>query len=377
MMISARGFSTQTTRLADFSHAVIGAGVVGLAIGAQLAAKGANVVVIEKNSSYGQETSSRNSEVVHAGLYYPKDSLKTKMCIRGNRLIHELKHIIPVRECGKWIVAQNEQQHQYLENLHQKSKDLGVPTHFLNLRESKLLEPKIRAQNAILFSPSTSITSAHSLMDYLLAKLENNGGQLALGTEVTNISKYGHEWEIETKADDENYLVTAEVVINSAGLFAPSIANMVLKDGEEQFKSYYAKGNYFTWTGPNPRINRLIYPCPTPGVKSLGTHLTIDLGGQIKFGPDLEWVDHIDYNVNNKNAIAAKKAVSEYFPEIVEGDLVGSYSGIRPKLQGPDGQTQDFKIHIHSDPSFISMLGIESPGLTASLALAEHVSALV
>lgn len=372
-----RRFSTQAARLADFSHVVIGAGVVGLAIGAQLAAKGANVIVIEKNSSHGQETSSRNSEVVHAGLYYPKDSLKTKMCIRGNHLIHGLKDLIPVHQCGKWIVAQNEQQHEYLEALHEKSKDLGIPTEFLNLDKAKLLEPKIRAQNAILYSPSTSVTSAHDLMNYLLAELENNDGELALGTEVTGITKNGNEWEIETKADGEDFVVSSEVVINSAGLYAPHIANMVLEDGEKQYESFYAKGNYFTWTGPNPGISRLIYPCPTPGVKSLGTHLTIDLGGQVRFGPDLEWVDRIEYNVNNKNATAAKKAVAEYFPGVVAGDLVGTYSGIRPKLQGPEGETQDFIIRVHSDPTFISMLGIESPGLTASLALAEYVSALV
>ncbi|KAG0673455.1 hypothetical protein C6P42_002720 [Pichia californica] len=384
MLQFKRNFSiSKIVQAVDFTHTIIGGGVVGLAIGAELVqqSKNNNVLIIEKNEEYGQETSSRNSEVVHAGLYYPKDSLKTKLCIIGKNKIYQRKEFIPVRQCGKWIIAQNEQEMEYLEKLHDKSKEINVKTEFISLKRGKLDEPSIMARYAILNSPTTGITSAHEVMDYLATKFQEGEGNLALGTKVIGIEyiKGENVYEINTKTneDDEIYNIKTSNIINCAGLYAPKIANMILPK-DKHIKAYYAKGNYFSYNGPNPHINRLIYPCPTPGVASLGTHLTLDLGGQIRFGPDLEWVDNCDnYKVNEKNLDLAVEAVKVYFPNIKREFMNGSYSGIRPKLIGPEVKKfQDFVIRNESEighPCFINLLGIESPGLTASMGISEYV----
>lgn len=365
---------------ADFSHTVIGGGVVGLAIGAELVSKSAKnkVLIIEKNEEYGQETSSRNSEVVHAGLYYPPDSLKTKLCIRGKKKLYERKEYIPIKQCGKWVIAQSEQEMEYLKKLHEKSKIINVPTEFISLERGKSEEPSIHARYGILNSPTTGITSAHGVMDYLYTKFQDGDGSLALGTQVVGVEYLKGEqvYEIQTQTtdseDNETYSIKSNYVINCAGLYAPYIANMLLSENKH-IKAYYAKGNYFSYSGPNPHINRLIYPCPTPGVASLGTHLTIDLGGQIRFGPDLEWVDNCtDYKVNESNLDMAVEAVKQYLPGVKREYLSGSYSGIRPKLIGPgEKKFQDFVIR--GDGGFVNLLGIESPGLTASMGISEYV----
>lgn len=368
---------------ADFTHTIIGGGVVGLAVGAKLVEKNKNhkVLIIEKNQECGQETSSRNSEVVHAGLYYPVESLKTKLCILGKTMIYERKDFIPVRQCGKWIIAQNEEEMEYLTKLHKKSQELHVPTEFVTLKRGKLEEPLINASVGILNSPTTGITSAHGIMDYLFMKFQQGAGSgdIVYDTAVTGLSfnKGRAVFEVETNGgegidDEARFIVSSNNVINCAGLNAPNISNLLLPS-EKAIKPYYAKGNYFSYNGPNLNINRLVYPCPKPGVASLGTHLTIDLGGQIRFGPDLEWVDEIGYKVNEKNLDRAVAAVSEYLPQIKREYLHGSYSGIRPKLHGPEhGQFQDFVIR-HEGNGFYNLLGIESPGLTASMGIAEYL----
>jgi L-2-hydroxyglutarate oxidase LhgO len=391
-----RKFSTTATRLADFTHTIIGAGVIGLAVASELVkqSKDNRVLIIEKNKEYGQETSSRNSEVVHAGLYYPINSLKTEMCIKGKEMIYERKELIPTKQCGKWIVAQNENEMEYLEKLHEKSKQIGVLTEFIPLKKARELEPSIRANYAVLNSPTTGITSAHGLMDYLYTQLQEGlgDGNIAFGTKVigvNNNTKNENVYEIitiesETNEENDPTIITTNNVVNCAGLHAPTIANMILPK-ELHFTAYYAKGNYFSYNGPNPHISRLIYPCPTPSVASLGTHLTLDLGGQLRFGPDLEWIDNCDeesvYKVSEHNLVKAFEAVSTYFPGVKNGELHGSYSGVRPKLIGPGiKRFQDFVVREEravGAPGWVNLLGIESPGLTSAMALGVYVSGML
>ncbi|GMM30346.1 hypothetical protein DAMA08_030910 [Martiniozyma asiatica (nom. inval.)] len=373
----------------DFSHTVIGAGVVGLAVGAVLAKQSPtnSVLIIEKNETFGQETSSRNSEVVHAGLYYPEDSLKTKFCIQGKNWIYENKDKFPVRQCGKWIIAQTDEEEDYLMQLHQKSKRIGVSTEFIPLELAKRLEPKVVARKAILNSPTTGITSSHSIMEYLLTDFKNNNGEIAFGTKVSAIQKIGGAgagFEIKTTSgesgeqeQEQEFVVRSNYVVNCAGLQAAEIHNMVKND--YPLEMFYAKGNYFSYNGPKLGVERLLYPCPTPGVASLGTHLTIDLGGQVKFGPDLEWLPETPdwsgenvYKVNSANLKSAYLQVTRYLPDIKLENLNGSYSGIRPKLVPKGKSAHDFFVKGYDD-GFVTVAGIESPGLTAAYAIGLNV----
>lgn len=381
--VAKRQFHTTPGMLADFTHTIVGAGVVGLAIGAEIAEKFADsrVLIVEKNENYGMETSSRNSEVVHGGLYYPEDSLKAQLCIEGKELIYSLKDKFSVSKCGKWIVAQSESEMDYLTSMHEKSTRMGVPTEFVSATEAKVQEPLIEAKFGVLNSPTTGITSAHEFMDYLYSRFQDADGSLALGTCVSGIKYRDGEYEISTmeegdEEEEDDSTVTSDVLINCAGLHAPQVSNMLLPESRH-VKAYYAKGNYFSYLGKNLHINRLVYPCPTPGVASLGTHLTIDLGGQIRFGPDLEWVDSIDYKVSSHNLDAAYESVKKYLPNIQRENLAASYCGIRPKIIGADQKRfQDFVIRAEEGfPGFINLLGIESPGLTSSLAIAKYVGA--
>ncbi|KAF6008395.1 hypothetical protein HII12_004144 [Brettanomyces bruxellensis] len=382
------------TSAADFTHTVIGAGAVGLAIAADIAMRfpDANILLLEKNAKYGLETSSRNSEVVHGGLYYPEGSLKAKLCIEGKNMIYGLKNEngaardVAVRNCGKWIVAQTAQEMEYLQRMHEKAERMGVPTDFVGIGEAKRREPLISARCGILHSPTTGILSAHALMDYQFARFQEAEGSAVFNTKVVGLEyiKSSGIYKVQTElcgasagADDEDgaFSFTTNALINCAGLRAAEISNMILPENRH-IKQYYAKGNYFSYSGRPLGIRRLVYPCPTPGVASLGTHLTIDLGGDVKFGPDLEWVDNCDdYSVNSSNLEAACKQVSLYLPGIKSENLTPSYSGIRPKIIGPNEKRfQDFIIREEKAfPGFINLLGIESPGLTCSMAIGKYV----
>lgn len=378
---SVRRFSSARVVNADFSHAVIGGGVVGLAVAAELSKKAGNkVVLIEKNTKVGQETSSRNSEVIHAGIYYPKDSLKTKLCIEGKELIYKeaFRAGVEMQKCGKWIVAQNDVEDAFIEHLYWKSKDLGVKTELIPTAKGQYIEPAIQAQRGILSSPTTGIISAHSLMDYLYTIFQENNGELAVGSEVIGIEKDNSGFKILAKSTLDNDQVEIEVdnVVNSAGLYADKISNLLLPK-ERHVKHYFAKGTYFNFSNSFPEVRRLIYPVPAKGVKGLGTHLTLGLDGQIKFGPDIEWVEKPDdYTPSSQNLQAAHQAIRKYFPHLVEQDLEPAYSGIRPKLIGPDDDFfQDFVIREEEGfPGFVNLLGIESPGLTSSMAIGKYVA---
>lgn len=378
----------------DFSHVVVGGGIVGMAIASVLQQAGRTVCLLEKNSMLGAETTSRNSEVIHAGLYYPKNSLKSQLCIEGKNLIYgamndsTFKSSVPINKCGKLIIANDEQEAEYLHNVHQSTKDLGVETEFVSSQMLKSKYPYLKGVLA-LNSPTTGIISVHDYLLYHQSQFENKDGTIALNTEVVDLeyNKGSLNYSIQTRAEDnEEFVITADNVINSAGLYAPKIANMLLPK-ERHYKSYFAKGTYFSYQPVKSLgkfTDKLIYPCPNPNATSLGTHLTFDMGGLIKFGPDLEWLDieealEIDYAPSEKNLDMAYEAVRRYFPHLKDGELVPTYTGVRPKTYGKDYKKfADFLIQKEDGfPGFVNLLGIESPGVTAAWAIAKYVERMI
>jgi 2-hydroxyglutarate dehydrogenase len=399
MRIPFRSFSTSIHRQSDFTHAVVGGGVVGLAVARKLQGHtGSSTVLIEQHGSVGTETSSRNSEVIHAGLYYGFDSLKTKLCIRGRELLYELckKQEIPHRNTGKWIVAQNDLEFEELQKVHDHSKKIGVPTQFMSIEEGKRKEPDVQAKAGILESPTTGIIDSHSYMQYVQGNFEDQGGITALNSRVTRIipkSNGSDGWEIWTKStvlpeDDEESsgeetCITVDSIINSAGLYAVPLSNTILPE-DRQIQPHYAKGTYYSYSSSHPKTKTLIYPAPIPGHGGLGTHLTLDMGGRIRFGPDLQWIDSpTDYVASGEHLAAALDEIVQYLPGIDRSAVTVDYCGIRPKLSGTSAVVagkgfKDFIIRSEEGYSgFINLLGIESPGLTCSLAIAELVEDLL
>lgn len=384
--LTHRSFSTTSRAPADFTHAVIGAGAVGLAIARRLQSRPDNpsTLLLERHRHAGTETSSRNSEVIHAGLYYGHDTLKTKLCIRGREMMYDLckERGIGYRNCGKWIVAQDAQQMEALEGVHQFSKEIGVPTHFVSFEEGRRREPEVRARAGILESPTTGIVDSHGYMQYLQGDFEEQGGDVAFGAAVTRIEaidagKGG--WRIWTGED----CVTAEVLVNSAGLAAIGINNYIMPE-ERHKKPYFAKGSYFSYSSPSPKPGLLVYPAPVPGHGGLGTHLTLDLAGRVRFGPDLEWVeDPTDLKPNPSRLEEAMNDIETYLPGLKRDAVDLDYCGIRPKLGKMSSVVHGknfLDFHIVKEEGFegfVNLLGIESPGLTSSLAIAEYVEKLL
>lgn len=379
--------SLSSSIIPDYSHAVIGGGVVGLAIAAELSkVKTNSIILLDKNERIGMETSSHNSEVIHAGLYCPTDSLKTKLCIEGKNIIYnELdprKTGVNWTKCGKWIVSQTDYEDSVNEALYRKCKEeLGIDVELIPSYKAKNIEPFIKVERSVLSSPTSGIICSHSLMEYLSGIIQQNDGEVVNGSEVVGLQyNEGRGYTVTTKdnfeKDDELVEINVENVVNSAGLYADNVSNMLLPK-ESHMKQYYAKGNYFKLThGGFPSVRRLIYPVPPKNGKSLGTHLTIDMDYQIRFGPDLEFVESpSDYTANANNIPAAFEAISRYYPYIQSQDLEVSYCGIRPKLSGPNDKTfRDFYIKEEIGfPGFVNLLGIESPGLTSSLAIGKYV----
>lgn len=350
---------------------------MGLAVGAELAANPKNsVVIIEKNQNIGEETSSRNSEVIHAGIYYPKDSLKSKLCIEGNRLIYETP-AVESRKVGKWIVAQNPDERQYIEELHKICSEKNISTEFVSEKDALAQEPAIRAKEGALNSPNSGIMSAHSLMSYLDGLFLNRGGEIVFGSEVVGLEKLAEGYKITVDDPEEQIDISSDCVINCAGLHSDLISNMLLPK-EKHLKYSYARGNYFTLQGSHPSVGRLIYPTPIKGLKGLGTHLTVSLDGLIKFGPDHELVDKLEYTPNSQNIPRAYTEISRYYPSVSKAEMVASYCGIRPQLPNPKGVFQDFIIREEEGfRGFINMLNIDSPGLTSSMAIGKYVKQLL
>jgi L-2-hydroxyglutarate oxidase LhgO len=359
--------------------AVIGAGAIGLAIAREMAMRGHEVIVLEETDTIGSDTSSRNSEVVHAGLYYDKGSLKAKLCVEGRERLYEYfeSHGIEYRRCGKLIVATDEGQSAHLEVIKAKGEASGViDLRLLDRAETLAMEPNLRAAAALL-SPSSGIMDSHRLMLAYQGDLEDKGGMVAFKSPV-----WGGTMKDGTKVIQvhgaEPMELACDIVINSAGLGAQALSSSFeFLPADSVPSRYLAKGNYFTLAGKAP-FTRLVYPVPEPG--GLGVHLTLDLGGQARFGPDVEWVEKIDYAVDPGRAERFYAAIRTYWPALTDGALQPGYAGIRPKVSPPGTPAGDFIIQgpeTHGVDGVVTLYGMESPGLTASLAIATHVAGLL
>jgi L-2-hydroxyglutarate oxidase LhgO len=354
---------------------VIGAGVVGLAVARALAVAGREVVILEAEDAIGSHTSSRNSEVIHAGIYYPKGSLKALSCVAGKALLYEycVSHGVPHRRSGKLIVAADDSQLGELEKIQKKAHANGVTDVVWMTRAQALaLEPELSCV-AALYSPSTGIIDSHSLMLAYLGDAQANGAMLALRSALERVEVQGDGFVLHVKG---SHPIESSILVNSAGLKAPTVAQkMEGYRAELAPKEYYAKGNYYALARRAP-FSRLVYPVPEPG--GLGVHVTLDLAGQARFGPDVEWVERIGYGVDPRRAERFYAAIRRYWPGLPDGALAPGYSGIRPKTAGPGEPAPDFIIQgprEHGVAGLVHLFGIESPGLTASLALARAVLA--
>ncbi|MCX7308398.1 MAG: NAD(P)/FAD-dependent oxidoreductase [Afipia sp.] len=357
---------------------VVGAGVVGLSVARKLAQAGLDVIVLEDAGDIGTGTSSRNSEVIHAGIYYPAGSLMAQLCVSGKKMLYGYcdDHGVPYRRCGKLIVATAEGEDSKLGSIKAHAEANGVDDlQALTEADARALEPALKCTGALL-SPSTGIIDSHAYMLALRGDIENAGGALAFHAPLMRGKAVRDGFEIEV-GGGAPMTIGCRLLVNSAGLSAPAIARAI--DGVPADRiptSYYAKGNYFSCSARAP-FSRLIYPVPESG--GLGVHLTIDMGGQAKFGPDVEWLDRLDYTVDPARAEKFYPAIRRYWPSLPDGALSPSYAGIRPKIVPPAIARQDFMIQgprDHGVAGLINLFGIESPGLTSSLAIAEHVAAL-
>lgn len=354
---------------------VIGAGVVGLAVARALALAGREVIILEEADMIGSVTSSRNSEVIHAGIYYPVGSLKAKFCIEGKNMLYRYcaEHGVPHRQCGKIIVATDEDQVPAMHEIKERAAKCGVTDlEFLTADDAKAMEPELFC-HAALFSPSTGIIDTHTLMLELQGDAEAHGAMTAYLSPVERGAATDDGIVLEVGGEMPMKL-RCRTVINSAGIQAPHIAGLI--DGMPADKvptTYYTKGNYYSLTGKTP-FSRLVYPAPT--TQFLGVHITIDIAGQARFGPDVEHIDEIDYDVDPRRSDGFYEAVRRYWPGLKDGALQPAYSGIRPRITPPGEPLCDFVVQgpgEHGIPGLVNLLGIESPGLTSSMAIAEHV----
>ena len=363
---------------------VIGAGVVGLAVAREMALQGRETILLERESSFGTIASARNSEVIHAGIYYPKDSLKAKLCVEGNRMLYEYcrSHQVATQPYGKLIVATDLNQMDDLQALLYKAQNNGVPDiKMISGDEAKQLEPELNCVAAIL-SSSTGIVDSHGYMLSLLGGFEDAGGMVAYQSPLIGAKPIGDQaqggFELEIGGADGAKIQT-KFLINCAGMSAPAVAQKIESLAKNQIpKAYFAKGNYFSLSGKSP-FNHLIYPIPEPG--GLGVHLTLDMGGQAKFGPDVEWLDineeeQIDYTVNPTRGDSFYEAVRRYWPGLKDQSLQPDYSGVRAKIVPPNTPAGDFYFNTPKDhglEGLFNLYGFESPGLTSSLAIAKYL----
>jgi L-2-hydroxyglutarate oxidase LhgO len=355
---------------------VVGAGVVGLAVARRLAMAGRETVILETSETIGNEISSRNSEVIHAGIYYPTGSLKAALCVAGRDALYEYcgRHGVPHKKLGKLIVATNEREIAGLRSLAAKAEANGVrDLSWLDRREIGDLEPALDCAAALL-SPSTGIIDSHAFMLSLLGEAEEHGAAIAYRTPVVSGRRLGDRLRIFTGGAEPMALDCA-ILVNAAGLDAPDLSRRI--DGVAPASipaAYLAKGSYFTLAGRTP-FARLIYPMPEPG--GLGVHVTLDMAGRARFGPDVEWVASRDYAVDPRRAEKFYAAIRRYWPGLPDGALAPGYAGIRPKISGPGEAAADFAVHGPDETGlagYAALYGIESPGLTAALAIADLVA---
>lgn len=357
---------------------VVGAGVVGLAVARSLALCGREVLVLESATAIGTGTSSRNSEVIHAGIYYPAGSLKARLCVRGRDLLYAYCEArgVAYQRCGKLIVATSTEQVAELDRIAGRARANGVgELELLSAQQAIDLEPALKCEAALL-SPQTGVVDSHALMLALQGELEAHGGIVALNSALAHILPIKSAIEMETS---DGTRLHARTLINAAGLNAVALASRCSGIDTGQLpRAFYAKGSYFSLAGRSP-FSRLVYPVPEAG--GLGVHLTLDLGGQAKFGPDVEWVlspESLDVDPARGERFYAE--VRKYWPALRDGSLQPAYAGVRPKISGPGEPAADFMIagpQSHGVPGLVNLLGIESPGLTASLAIGEYVAAML
>lgn len=358
---------------------IIGAGVIGLALAARLAQPNKTVVILEQHTHIGEEISSRNSEVIHAGIYYPTQSLKATLCVEGKELLYDFcqQYQVPHRRCGKLIIANTTHDEERLALLQQQAINNGVnDLQFLSSQQVKKLEPAIQATSALL-SPSTGIIDSHQLLLTLSQLAEERGALLLRNTQFKQGEISNNRFILNIQTGKEAYQFSSQVLINAGGLHAQTIANTIEGFPKSDIPSlYYCKGSYFKLAG-SFKLNHLIYPLPEANTTGLGIHATIDLAGQVRFGPDTEYIDRVNYDVSTHHLTTYYQAIQRYYPGLKKEQLVPDYAGIRPKLQAPNSPPADFMIQTaaeHQIPGLINLFGIESPGLTASLAIANKVA---
>ena len=368
--------------LAEIDVAIIGAGVIGLATAREIAQEKKEVFVFEKNRTFGLETSSRNSEVIHAGIYYPEDSLKAKLCVEGKSLLYELcdRHDIAYKKLGKIIVAASENETAQLEKLYEQGRKNGVEDlMLLSQTELKKLEPNVEARAGLL-SPSSGILDSYTLLKFLYSQAREKGAEFVFNTEVIGIERAGAKYKVQIKDRDGISAFVAHVIVNCAGLNSDKIAQLAGIDiAKAGYKLHYCKGEYFSLSSKYRNlVSRLIYPVPEQ--VGHGIHLRQGLDGRVLLGPSAHYVEAIDYAVDETQKQAFYNSTKRFLPLVELEDLAPESAGIRPKLQGPGETFRDFVIAHEEKASFpglINLIGIESPGLTASLAIARYVGRMV
>ncbi|MBI4284656.1 MAG: NAD(P)/FAD-dependent oxidoreductase [Chloroflexi bacterium] len=366
----------------ELNIAIIGAGVIGLAVAAEMAQKHRGVYVFERNRTFGLETSSRNSEVIHAGIYNPPGSLKAKLCVEGRELLYELcaRHGISHRKLGKIIVAVDEDEFGKLERLCEQGRENGVDDlRFLSRKELRQLEPEVEGIGGLL-SPSTGILDVHALMSFFHSQAKRSGAEFVFNAEVIGLEKTGTKYRLGVRDREGIQSVLARIVINCASLNSDQIAQLAgIDTSEAGYRLHYCKGEYFSLSPPQrDLVSRLVYPVPEES--GLGIHITRDIEGKLRLGPNAYYIDNIDYKVDDTHKEAFYQAVKRFLPAIEREWLAPDFAGIRSKLQGPGDGFRDFVI-AHEDkrglPGLINLIGIESPGLTASPAVARYVAGMI
>ncbi|MDG2141037.1 MAG: NAD(P)/FAD-dependent oxidoreductase [Gammaproteobacteria bacterium] len=374
----------------SFDVCIAGAGVVGLGIAYQLSIseryRSKSIAILDSESDFGRVTSSRNSEVIHAGIYYPENSLKAQLCVEGKTLLYEFleKNTIPYKKTGKLIVAQKGEEQELLEIKMNAERNQVTDLEWVDQEKLRSIEPNLSA-TAALHSPSTGIIDSHTYMKKLLWYAEDNGAYFAPRTQVDQVEKVGRNFLVTTKLmqnprKEETYKFLCNEFINSAGLNAQQLARkMIGMDTSNVPALYLCKGDYFSFSGKSP-FKHLIYPIPEKNYTGLGIHSTIDMSGQTRFGPDTEYIDQPDYEVDPRKMDAFASSIAKYFPEIDPAQLQPAYSGVRPKISGPGSIAADFSIqgpNTHGVEGLVQLFGMESPALTASLAIAKYVEAML
>lgn len=368
--------------MSDIDCLVIGAGVIGLACAAQMARVGHSVMLVEQERRIGEHTSSRNSEVIHAGIYYSPGSLKARLCVEGRELLYSWceSHGVEHRRIGKLLVATTEAEIPSLESIQINARNSDVDSlEVISQARLRELEPAVSGVAALL-SPQTGIIDSHAYMESLLTEAQRYGADLVLDTRVDHLTRIEHGWRVEGTSCGERFRIYARSVINAAGLVASQVAEKVEGlDAACVPPTYWCQGRYFGYVGRAP-FKHLVYPMPEANTAGLGIHATLDLGGQVRFGPDVAWTNSLDYRVDDSLRDSFARAIFRYFPSLDIAKLTAGYSGIRPKLSAQGHPAADFSIQgpqVHGLPGLVNLFGIESPGLTASLAIARHVSQLL